>query len=247
MEEDSGARPGGFKITRIQGNMVARKERQLLNWLCARLPNWVTPDGLTMFGVFGAVLTFASYVASRADPAFLWLASLGYVMHWFGDSLDGSLARFRRIERPIYGYFVDHTVDAVTNLLLMSGIGFSLDVRMDAALFALLGYYLLCMYVFIKNHLSGVLQLSFIGFGPTELRICLVAITTAMFFFGRVGFTLGGAFFSWYDAILIFAGFAFLLVFLAKMVVGIRELRDPSRSGAKPAQSASMNASRAVK
>ncbi len=231
MDEKTGARNGGFRITRIQANMVARKERQLLNWLCARLPDRVTPDGLTIFGVAGAALTFVSYIASRTDPAFLWLASLGYVIHWFGDSLDGSVARYRHIERPIYGYFVDHTVDAVTNLLLMSGLGFSLDVRMDTALFALLGYYLLCMYVFIKNHLSGVLQLSFLGFGPTELRICLVLITTAMFFFGRVGFTIGGVFFSWYDAVLIFAGAAFLSVFLVRMAAGIRELRDPARNG----------------
>ena len=232
MDEKTAVRDVGFRIIRIQANVVAQAERRLLNWLCARLPAWVTPDGLTMFGVLGAVLTFVSYIASRSHPAFLWAASLGFVMHWFGDSLDGSLARHRGIERPVYGYFVDHTVDAITNLLLMSGLGFSLEVRMDAALFALVGYYLLCMYVFIKNHLSGVLQLSFLGFGPTELRICLVLITTAMFFFGRVGFTLGGVFFSWYDAVLIFAGAVFVSLFLLRVASGIRELRDPSRSGA---------------
>ena len=233
-----------FRVTRIQTNVVALRERQLLTWLCTKLPAGVTPDGLTVLGVSGAFLALASYIASRYDPWFLWLASLGIFIHWFGDSLDGSLARHRRIERPIYGYFLDHTVDAITNLMIMGGIGFTLNIRMDVALFALLGYYLLCMYVFINNHLSGVFQLSFLGFGPTELRICLIAINTWMFFAGHVGATIGGVFFSPYDGVLLFAGTMFTLIFLIKVAIGVRALRDPARSGAKPdGQSASMNVS----
>ena len=240
----SKAQDGRFRVTRIQTNVVALRERQVLTWLCARMPAWVTPDGLTAVGVAGAVLVFASYVASRWNPAFLWLASLGLVIHWFGDSLDGSLARHRRIERPIYGYFLDHTVDAICNLMIMGGIGFTAGIRMDVALFALLGYYLLCMYVFINNHLSGVFQLSFLGFGPTELRLCLIAINTWMFFAVLRGVTVDGQFFSPYDGLLLFAGAVFTLIFVVKVIVGVRALRDPARSGAAPAdQSASMKPS----
>ena len=221
-----------FRVTRIQSNVIARRERQLLNWLCGRLPVWVTPDRLTILSVLGAALTLVSYIASRSHPAFLWLASAGLAINWFGDSLDGSLARHRRLERPIYGYFLDHTVDAFCNLMIMGGLGLTLHVRMDVALFALVGYYLLCMYVFINNHLSGVFQLSFVGLGPTELRIGLVVIDTWMFLAGHLGAALGTQFFSAYDALLLLAGTGFTVVFLAKMVSGIRELRHPTRSGA---------------
>ena len=228
------ATPGKpFRVLRIQTNVVARRERQLLTWLCVRLPSWITSDRLTAVSVLGAGLVFVSYVLSRMMPGLLWLASLGLVVNWFGDSLDGSLARHRAMERPIYGYFIDHTVDAINNLLIMAGIGFTLHVRMDVALFALVGYYLLCIYVFISNHLSGVFQLSFLGFGPTELRLCLIAINAWMFFSGHVGATLGNQFFSAYDALLLLAGAAFTAVFVTRVLAGIRDLRHPNRSGAQ--------------
>ena len=222
---------GSFRVTRIQLNMVARRERQLLTFLCSRLPRSVTPDGLTALSVLGAVLVFLGYLASRHDPRFLWLASFGFVVNWFGDSLDGSLARHRGIERPAYGYFLDHTVDALNNLIMMVGLGLTAAVRMDVALFALVGYYLLCIYVFISNHLSGVFQLSFLGFGPTELRICLVAINTAIALVGVAGWSVGGIAFTVYDGVILFAGVMFVAVFAVRIAIGIRQLRpkDPSR------------------
>ena len=219
------AKGNSFRVTRIQLNIIARRERQLLTFLCSRLPRSVTPDGLTALSVAGAALVFASYLASRYDARFLWLASFGFVVNWFGDSLDGSLARFRGIERPLYGYFLDHTVDALNNLVMMAGLGLSTAVRMDVSLFALVGYYLLCIYVFISNHLSGVFQLSFLGFGPTELRICLIAINTAIVLVGVGGWRIGGAVFTPYDGVLLFAGVMFVGVFLARVAIGIRQLR----------------------
>ncbi len=223
---------GAFKVTRVQGNIVARRERQLLTWLCSRLPSAVTPDGLTILSVAGAAVAFASYVASRWHPGWLWLASLGIVANWFGDSLDGSLARHRRIERPVYGYFLDHTVDALNNLLMMAGLGFTTGVSMAASLFALLGYFLLCIYVFINNHLSGVFQLSFLWGGPTELRMAIVLINTAMVFAPRAGVIVAGTPVTIYDALLVFAGCVFTLIYATRIVAGIRLLRDPARSGA---------------
>ena len=238
---------GTFRVTRIQGNIVARRERLLLTWLCARLPSFVTPDGLTMLSVLGAIVVFAGYVASRSHPGFLWVASAGLVINWFGDSLDGSLARHRRIERPIYGYFLDHTVDALCNLLIMAGLGFSRDVSMAVSLFALIGYFLLCIYVFINNHVSGVFQLSFLWGGPTELRLMIVCLNAGMFFAPHAGVTIGGSFVSVYEALVLLAGTVFTLLFIHRTALGIRELRDPSRSGAAPAQSPSMKVSSASK
>ncbi len=225
---------GRFRVKRIQANVVAQSERRLLTWLAARLPAWVTPDRLTALGVAGATLVLVAEAASQHDRAYLWLASAGLVVHWFGDSLDGSLARFRGIERPIYGYFLDHTVDALCNFMIMVGFGLAPFIRMDAALFALVGYFFLCMYVFINNHLSGVFQLSFLGLGPTELRLCLIAINTAMVVFGPVRFSVGGQVFSLYDGVLVFAGVVFVSIYVVRVAVGIRTLRDPARSGQSP-------------
>lgn len=239
-----------FCVIRVQRNMVARHERRVLDGLCRSLPSRVQPDHLTILGVVGAVVTFIGYVGSRFAPDFLWIASLGLIVHWFGDSLDGSLARHRRIERPSYGYFLDHTVDAISNLIIMLGVGLSLYVRMDVALFALVGYYLLCIYVFINNHLNGVLQLSFCGWGPTELRLGLVGINAGMYFAGDVGIKVGSGSVSIYDGALLVAGSIFVVIFVIRMLAGIRDLRaatvDPrtSQHGAfAPAQSRSRNAS----
>src|SRR5437868_426000 len=103
MKKISGSPP----VRRIQQNVLASAERRLLNWMCARMPSWVTPDRLTALGMLGAILVFAGYAASNWLHAWLWLAIFGYGIQWFGDSMDGSLARYRHIERPRFGYFLD--------------------------------------------------------------------------------------------------------------------------------------------
>ncbi len=235
-------------MTRVQKTVFTTRERQILNWFCARMPAAIMPDHLTLVGVAGAVMVFAGFLLSSDSRWWLWLAVAGFVVHWFGDSLDGSLARFRRIERPLYGYFLDHTVDAICNLLLMAGLGCTPWVRMDVALFTLIGYYLLCMYVFINNQVSGVFQLSFIWLGPTELRFALIAISIWMFFSGWIGFSIEGQRFSYYDVLLLTAAVGFTTVFLLRVLSGIRELRErgPDNTPAnalaiRPVQSASRN------
>ena len=164
-------------MSRIQQNIVSRQERRFIDWACARMPGSVTSDHLTMFGVFGAVLVLVGYIAARSDPHFLWLSAAGYVVHWFGDSLDGSLARYRSVTRPRYGYFPDHSVDALCILMMFGGMGLSSYVRMDVALFVVMGYFALSIHVFLKNHVTGTFQLSFMALGPTEVRMIFMAIT----------------------------------------------------------------------
>lgn len=220
-----------FKVRRIQLNLIAKSERKLLTFVASRLPAWVTPDLLTCVSVAGACLVLAFEIASREHRGFLWLASAGIVLNWFGDSLDGSLARYRNIERPRYGYFLDHTVDALCNFMIMLGFGLCQDIRLDVSFFALIGYFLLCMYVFINNHISGTMRLSFIGFGPTELRICLITINTMMYFLGHAGVVAGGQFFSYYDGILIFAGAVFVSIYLVQVFKGAYLLRMADHDG----------------
>jgi phosphatidylglycerophosphate synthase len=198
---------------RIQTNLLARSERAVLNWLCTQMPRAVTPDRLTALGACGAAIVLAGYVGSRFNPAFFWLATLGFFIHWFGDSLDGSLARHRRIERPRYGYFLDHTVDALCNLAILGGLGLSAYVRLDVALFVLVGYFLLCMYVFLYNHISGKFQLSFLALGPTELRVGLILINFWMYSSGPSKIVISSQTFSAYDLVFCLVGAAFVSLF----------------------------------
>ncbi|MCV0382109.1 MAG: CDP-alcohol phosphatidyltransferase family protein [Erythrobacter sp.] len=182
---NSGSNAKTTPIDRIQENLVARTERRVLNWLCARLPRWVTPDMLTATGMVGALMVFGGYVGSNLDRGWLWLAVAGYLVHWFGDSLDGSLARFRKIERPRYGYFLDHSCDGFATMLLVVGIGLTPYVELEAALIALAGYLLMSIHAFLSVRVLGELRLSYFNAGPTELRMVLIALTIAMYAAGR--------------------------------------------------------------
>lgn len=186
-------------MIRINNSLVGAIERRALAWLVRRMPRSVTPDKLTAFGIFGAALTLAGYVLTAWSPSFLWLASLGLVFHWLGDSLDGSLARFRKIERPKYGYFLDQTIDVVGNLLICAGMGLSAYVRMDVALLALAGYHALSIYSLVKACVSGEFHISLVGWGPTEMRLLIILMNTTIFFFGAPPFTVVGLTMTWCD------------------------------------------------
>jgi phosphatidylglycerophosphate synthase len=164
--------------------MLAVQERRLLTWICARLPRWVTPDRLTSLALTASVIIFAGYALSGLSRGWLWLSVAGYFLHWFGDSLDGSLARFRAIERPRYGYFIDHSTDVLGALFIVGGIGLTPYVRLDVALVALAGYYMLAAHAFLTARVVNELNLTYISAGPTELRLMLIGLTVAMFAFG---------------------------------------------------------------
>lgn len=171
-------------INRIQENLVARVEQRFLHAICKRLPAWITPDMMTYLGLAGALMVFLGYLLSNLTEHWLWLAIAGYVVHWFGDSTDGSLARFRKIERPRYGYFLDHSCDGLATTLVVVGIGLSPYVTLEVALFALAGYLLLSIHAFLSVRVLGELKLSHLNAGPTELRIMLIGLTLAMIIFG---------------------------------------------------------------
>jgi len=88
---------------RVNDIILGSLERPTLQWLAVHMPKWITPDICTAMGVLGALLALIGYGLSNYSPIFLWLASLGFILNWFGDSMDGTLARYRRVERPLYG------------------------------------------------------------------------------------------------------------------------------------------------
>ena len=170
---------------RINDILLGPLERPFLHWLAARMPTWVKPDILTGVGIIGAVLILCAYLLSNQNHWWLWLASFGYVMNWFGDSLDGTLARYRQIERPKYGFFVDHTVDSLNEVLIVLGLGLSPYVTFSVACLGLIGYLLMSILVYIRTYINGVFQISYGKFGPTEVRLILILLNTVMFFGGN--------------------------------------------------------------
>ncbi|HLO16415.1 MAG TPA: CDP-alcohol phosphatidyltransferase family protein [Anaerolineales bacterium] len=169
---------------RVNDILLGPLERPTLRWLAAHMPAWITPDICTIIGVLGAVEIAISYTLSIYERNFLWLASFGFIVHWFGDSLDGTLARYRHIERPIFGFFVDHITDAFSALVIFLGLGLTPYVSFNIASLTLIAYLLLCVLVFIRTGVAGEFKISYSKLGPTEIRVCAILLNTTMYFGG---------------------------------------------------------------
>lgn len=163
---------------RIQTSILNAAEKKVLVWLAQRQPEWMTSDILTGIGVLGAVITAVGYVLSNYDIMWLWLASFGFFINWYGDSLDGTLARVRNTQRPIYGFYLDHTVDGMTMAVMCIGAGLSNMLNLYIAFAVLAVYLLLSISVYINAHLKGEFKLTYAGLGPTEFRLILVIVNT---------------------------------------------------------------------
>jgi archaetidylinositol phosphate synthase len=174
-----------IKHTRINDGVLMKLERPALKWLAAHSPKWITPDIYTAIGVFGNILALVGYILSRFSPGFFWLATFGFIVNWFGDSLDGTLARYRHIERPNYGYFVDHVTDAIGQVMIFVGLGLSPFVSFNLAILTLVAYLLLSVLVYIRTYVVAEFKLSYGILGPTEARALAIILNTAMFFFGE--------------------------------------------------------------
>ena len=166
---------------REHGSLLAAPERRLLIWIANRLPRWVTSDHLTLLALLSMALAGAAYAAAAVLPGALYVAILALAMNWFGDSLDGTLARVRRAERPRYGFYVDHVLDLLGITLLLGGLACSGYMAPIVAMGLLVAYLLVTGEVFLATAAHGVFRMSFLWFGPTELRIVLAAGTLALF------------------------------------------------------------------
>jgi phosphatidylglycerophosphate synthase len=148
-------------------------EQSLLFILCRHTPTWVTSNALTLLGVVGAAIAFVGLVGAH-HAASLWLAIVGIVINWFGDSMDGSLARFRQSERPKFGFFIDHTSDALSVSLICVGIALSPYANIVSGMILLVGYYLVFIITLIVHQVTGTFRISFGRLGPTEMRLLLI-------------------------------------------------------------------------
>ena len=168
----------GKQAKRIQTSILNGAEHRVLVWLAARQPAWVTSDFLTMIGTLGSVVIAIGYILSSRDIGWLWLASLGFVINWYGDSLDGNLARYRNTQRPVYGFYIDHTMDCINEFLMFGGIGLSALMRFDLAMLIFIFYLLLTLNVLTNTHLKGEFKLTYARLGPTEFRIIAIILNT---------------------------------------------------------------------
>jgi archaetidylinositol phosphate synthase len=174
-------RPQGTHV-RVHGSVLAEAEKRLLVWLAHRLPRHLNADHLTAIGAFGTLAAGAAFAAAAWDPRALWLVPVMLTVNWFGDSLDGTVARVRGHQRPRYGYYLDHAVDLVNATALFTGMAVSGLMNPLLGLGLLIGYILLCAESFLATHAVGVFRISFSGVGPTELRILLsIGAVTAIF------------------------------------------------------------------
>lgn len=163
---------------RIQTSVLNGAEKKILVWLAQRQPRWMTSDILTGIGVIGALVVALGYFLSNYNVAWLWLASLGFVINWYGDSLDGTLARVRKTQRPIYGFYLDHNVDGITMAIMCIGAGLSKMLNLYIAMAVLAVYLLLSISVYINAHLKGEFKLTYAGMGPTEFRLIMIVVNT---------------------------------------------------------------------
>jgi len=205
-------------------------EPAALGWLTPRMPLWVTPDMLTTVGCAGAIMTFFGYALSAYEPHFLWLASLGLIVNWFGDSLDGSLARYRRIERHRYGFYLDNAVDVAQQILVSVGFALSGWIRPDLCYLALASFFAMSILTLLRARAFSTYQVTYAGFGPTELRVAFIVLNAILVFSPPAPFELARYVVTYADLLSLLWSASMLLTFTILMIRDIARLavEDPT-------------------
>ena len=173
------------KHQRVNDILLGPIERASIKWLVEHMPHWVNSDHLTFLGLLGSFIIGFSYYMTNTSPKYLWLASLGFFINWFGDSLDGNLARYRKVERPRYGFFIDHSIDTISEVIIFISIGTSPYVDLTLALIALAGYQCMANLVYMLTSVKGKFQISYGKLGPTEVRVIAMIANTIIFYIGN--------------------------------------------------------------
>lgn len=168
------------EAVRKRAALTARYEKRLLHALARRMPSAIVSDHLTMVGILAAIGVATGYALSSVSPHWLWIASAMLAVNWLGDSLDGTLARVRHRQRPRYGYYLDHAVDAFTTVMIGIGIGLSPYVSLYAGLAIVIVYLLMSINVYLESSVFSEFRMDYGVVGPTEARIGLIAGNTLL-------------------------------------------------------------------
>jgi phosphatidylglycerophosphate synthase len=165
---------------REESFLLAVPEKRFLRWLAARLPRWILPDDMTALGVVAALAVAVAYQLSNDGNGWLWAASGLLVLQWVGDSLDGTLARVRGIERPTYGYYLDHLVDAIATAAIGIGLGLSPPILLSVGTLIVVAYLIQSINVYLESFALNRLSIGYGQIGPTEIRLILIALNTVL-------------------------------------------------------------------
>ena len=186
------------QAARLQQSILAGPEKRVLIWIAKRTPDWIDPDQLTLLGFVSQLMTGVSYAMADSNRVWLLAATGFLILNWFGDSMDGTLARVRQQQRPRYGFYVDHMLDSIGAVALMAGLAFSGYMAPAIAIGLLVLFLLLSIQSYLATYTLGEFRMSFWSFGPTELRLLLILGNLAMFRWPMVlqgfrVFDIGGA------------------------------------------------------
>jgi phosphatidylglycerophosphate synthase len=166
---------------RQHNSLLAAVEKRALIWMASRLPRWINSDHLSALGLAAMAGAGASFCAAQVDPiAGATLVVLCLLLNWFGDSLDGTVARVRNQQRPRYGYYVDHVIDLAGTALLFTGLAMSGYMSPLVATLVVAAFFLVSAETYLATHARGVFTMAFAGVGPTELRVLMAAGAVAL-------------------------------------------------------------------
>lgn len=221
-ERELAARKAGHN--RINHSLTYPLEKPALLWLAAHMPRSITSDHMSLLGFLAAVMIGICYPLAEKEPTFLWVAVAGFLLNWFGDSLDGTLARYRKLERPRYGYFLDHSIDVISITIVLTGLGFSGFSRIELAWGVNLLYLLMIIYTSLANFTSREFQISFATIGPTEIRILAITASIWLYFNNTRFIHLGFLDINFFEAVLLLLIVVFVPIYLVATIIQIRRL-----------------------
>lgn len=212
------------KAKRINHSWTRTYEERLLKRMASSLPSWINSDHMTALGMLASVVIAAGYVLTHYSIWWLMFSNVGLVLHWYGDSLDGTLARVRNQERERYGYFIDHICDVWTIFMISLAMGASPLLQMESALFAALAYCLMNVYVHIVAYTRQKFLLSHGKMGPTEFRIAFIIVNCTAIYWNPVLFHFFDTPYTAFDLFTVGIGVALIVLFTQKTIEGARFL-----------------------
>jgi phosphatidylglycerophosphate synthase len=214
----------------INTAITAKAEERAKEIICPRIPKWIGPDHLTFIGIIGIVIVSIGFVLGYLNRYYLGLVPLGLVINWFGDSFDGSIARYRKRTRPNYGYYIDKIVDAVVMIVFGLGLGLSGFVKIEVAILMTAIYLAMMINVDLLVYVKGEAKNSFGWFGPTEIRIIGIIIAIVMFFMPVKSYDIYGYLVTQYDIVVLVLSVLMFLILISEIVKnGIRLNKEDTK------------------